>query len=50
MAREKPATLDALARIHGVGAAKLDRYGSRFLGALQQGTGIGDQVKEIGSG
>jgi ATP-dependent DNA helicase RecQ len=43
MAREKPATLDALARIHGVGAAKLDRYGSRFLEALKQGTGTGDQ-------
>jgi ATP-dependent DNA helicase RecQ len=43
MARERPATLDALARIHGVGAAKLERYGSRFLEALNQETGSGNQ-------
>jgi ATP-dependent DNA helicase RecQ len=31
MAETRPATLDAMARINGVGAKKLDRYGSVFL-------------------
>ncbi|HYS47340.1 MAG TPA: HRDC domain-containing protein, partial [Xanthobacteraceae bacterium] len=35
MARAKPATLRDLARIHGIGTAKLERYGARFLDALR---------------
>ena len=35
MARAKPATLPDLARIHGVGTAKLGRYGASFLDALR---------------
>ena len=35
MAESKPATLDALARVSGVGAAKLDRYGAAFIEILQ---------------
>ena len=31
MAEARPATLDAMARISGVGAKKLDRYGTTFL-------------------
>ncbi len=34
IAAVRPATLDELARIKGVGASKLDRYGSRVLGVL----------------
>jgi ATP-dependent DNA helicase RecQ len=34
MARERPATLDQLAGISGVGATKLDRYGSAILRVL----------------
>ncbi|MGH8190692.1 MAG: DNA helicase RecQ [Rhodanobacteraceae bacterium] len=36
MLRERPATRDALAAIHGVGTHKLQRYGPRFLDVLQQ--------------
>lgn len=31
IAHERPATLGALARIHGIGASKLDRYGAELL-------------------
>ena len=31
MAETRPATLDAMARVSGVGATKLDRYGAAFL-------------------
>jgi len=31
MAEAKPATLHALGRITGVGAAKLERYGAAFV-------------------
>ncbi|MCK0168815.1 DNA helicase RecQ [Jannaschia sp. S6380] len=34
MAETKPATLDAMARISGVGATKLDRYGATFLSVV----------------
>jgi ATP-dependent DNA helicase RecQ len=34
MAAERPRSLDALARIPGVGAAKLERYGAAFLEAI----------------
>ncbi len=34
MAETRPATLDAMARISGVGAKKLERYGATFLGVL----------------
>ncbi|CTQ32476.1 ATP-dependent DNA helicase RecQ [Jannaschia rubra] len=34
MAETKPATLDAMARITGVGATKLDRYGATFLAVI----------------
>ncbi|MEO8441249.1 MAG: DNA helicase RecQ [Betaproteobacteria bacterium] len=35
LARECPATLDALSRISGVGARKLERYGADLLGLLR---------------
>jgi ATP-dependent DNA helicase RecQ len=35
MLRERPQTLDEMATISGVGAAKLERYGERMLGALR---------------
>ena len=34
MAETRPGTLDALSRLHGVGAAKLEKFGVRFLQAL----------------
>ena len=36
MATQRPATLDELGRINGVGASKLDRYGERMLAVLQE--------------
>ncbi|RME35904.1 MAG: DNA helicase RecQ [Gammaproteobacteria bacterium] len=35
MASRRPDSLEALAGIHGIGQAKLERYGERFLAALQ---------------
>jgi len=35
MVEQKPATLEALAQISGVGQSKLDKYGQAFLEALQ---------------
>jgi ATP-dependent DNA helicase RecQ len=43
MARIRPETLDALGAISGIGKAKLDRYGDRFLEA------IGRHMDEIGA-
>ncbi len=37
MASARPASLQALAGIHGVGQAKLERYGERFLAAISEG-------------
>ncbi len=37
MARERPADLDALSRIYGVGGRKLKAYGDVFLQALWEG-------------
>ncbi|MEO0866185.1 MAG: RQC domain-containing protein, partial [Pseudomonadota bacterium] len=34
MAEQRPATLDAMARINGVGAKKLERYGQTFLAVI----------------
>jgi ATP-dependent DNA helicase RecQ len=34
MARLRPATLDEMAGVHGVGAKKLERYGDRFLAVI----------------
>jgi ATP-dependent DNA helicase RecQ len=34
IAELRPASLEALGRIKGVGASKLDRYGARVLGVL----------------
>ena len=34
MARARPADLAALARLRGVGAAKLERYGAAFLAVI----------------
>jgi superfamily II DNA helicase RecQ len=34
MVRDRPADLDRMAAIPGVGASKLRRYGDRFLAAL----------------
>jgi ATP-dependent DNA helicase RecQ len=36
MAAAKPMSLDDLARIHGVGAAKLQKYGSAFLAVIRE--------------
>jgi ATP-dependent DNA helicase RecQ len=36
LARECPATLDALSRISGVGASKLERYGADVLALLRE--------------
>ncbi len=41
MAARKPATLERLAGIHGVGAAKLEKFGAIFLQALTE-AGSGD--------
>jgi ATP-dependent DNA helicase RecQ len=35
MAEAKPATLQALSRVSGVGAAKLERYGEAFLEVIE---------------
>ena len=35
MAELKPATVHALSRVSGVGAAKLDRYGAAFVEIIQ---------------
>ena len=37
MATARPATLDEMARIHGVGAKKLQSYGQEFLDVIAQG-------------
>jgi superfamily II DNA helicase RecQ len=34
LARRRPASLESLARIKGVGPAKLDRYGAELLGLI----------------
>jgi ATP-dependent DNA helicase RecQ len=39
MASERPRSLDELARINGVGASKLERYGERMLAVLGSATG-----------
>ena len=39
MAARKPQSLEQLALCHGVGAAKLDRYGERFLAEIRAATG-----------
>ena len=38
MAEQRPATLDQMARIGGVGAKKLERYGAEFLGVINGAT------------
>jgi ATP-dependent DNA helicase RecQ len=35
MAKERPRTLDDLAAVHGVGAAKLQKYGAAFLAVIR---------------
>jgi superfamily II DNA helicase RecQ len=35
MDAERPRTLDELSAIHGVGAAKLQKYGAAFLAAIR---------------
>ena len=35
MAEARPATLDAMADLPGIGKAKLDRYGEKFLAVIQ---------------
>jgi ATP-dependent DNA helicase RecQ len=35
MAQERPATIDELAAVHGVGAAKLQKYGAAFLAVIR---------------
>ena len=36
MAEQRPDTTEQLSRIHGVGAAKLDRFGDKFLSAIRR--------------
>lgn len=36
MSRIKPSTLEAMAEVHGVGRAKLARYGDEFLGVIRR--------------
>ena len=38
MVAHAPKTLDELAQVQGVGEAKLERYGERFLAALKTGS------------
>ena len=38
MAETRPATLDAMARIAGVGAKKLERYGATFVAVISGAT------------
>jgi ATP-dependent DNA helicase RecQ len=35
MASAKPHTLDAMSAVHGVGAAKLQKYGAAFLAVIK---------------
>jgi ATP-dependent DNA helicase RecQ len=35
MAKERPRTTDDLSTIHGVGAAKLQKYGAAFLAVIR---------------
>ncbi|MGO9759516.1 MAG: HRDC domain-containing protein, partial [Roseiarcus sp.] len=35
MAARRPRDLDALAEVHGVGIAKLEKYGAAFLAIIQ---------------
>jgi superfamily II DNA helicase RecQ len=39
MLRARPATLDELAEVQGVGRTKLDRYGDDFLDVLRRPDG-----------
>ena len=41
IARRRPATVDALAKISGVGQAKLERYGADVLRVVAEKTGVG---------
>jgi superfamily II DNA helicase RecQ len=36
MVHRKPATLSEMAQVHGVGEAKLARYGQEFLAVIRQ--------------
>jgi ATP-dependent DNA helicase RecQ len=36
MAQQRPTTADAMSRVHGVGQAKLARYGDAFLDVIRQ--------------
>jgi superfamily II DNA helicase RecQ len=36
MVRRRPTSADGLLELSGVGAAKLERYGARFLGLLRE--------------
>jgi ATP-dependent DNA helicase RecQ len=38
MARRKPATLEEMGSIHGVGEAKLRQYGQQFLSVIRNGS------------
>lgn len=37
LAERRPASLDAMSGVHGVGAAKLEKFGPRFLAAIAEG-------------
>jgi ATP-dependent DNA helicase RecQ len=36
MAAHRPGSLDAMRQVHGVGEAKLARYGDRFLAVVER--------------
>lgn len=45
LARERPATLEALSSIHGLGQAKISRFGAELLKALGDACGTGKAEK-----
>lgn len=45
MALSKPQTLEAMAKVHGVGAFKLQKYGQRFLSAIAAPIEEGKEAK-----
>jgi ATP-dependent DNA helicase RecQ len=42
LARQRPATLDQLATVPGIGPTKIAKYGAAFLAALRGGGSIGE--------
>ena len=49
VAVRRPANLQALANVPGVGAAKLERYGAAILDVVARAEAAGDQVEDGGA-